>query len=78
MQVSAKEQGPVVNKLHDLETSSEEGGSGILSENFSIDHSANEEVEISSTTNGSSDNYTLPLPEQIIELLGKSILVLGE
>ena len=78
MQVSAKERGPVVNKQYDLETSSEEAGSGILSEKFYNKDTVNEGVEISSTTNGSSDNYTLPLPEQIIELLGKSILVLGE
>ena len=78
MQVSAKEEGPVVNKQHDLETSSEEVDNSILSEIFYNKHTVNEGVEISRKANGSSDNYTLPVPEQIIELLGKSILVLGE
>ena len=70
IQVSAKEQGLV----HNLETSSEEADSSILSEIFYNKDTVKKEVEIIRKTNGSSDNYTLPLPEQIIELLGKSII----
>ena len=60
--------------MHNLETSSEEADSSILSEIFYNKDTVKKEVEIIRKTNGSSDNYTLPLPEQIIELLGKSII----